>query len=950
MATPDLQHVWPEWTIEKQIGRGTFGTVWQAVRQSGDLTSRAAIKLISIPQDPYELEALRSDGLDLQASRTYLKRIVEDFVNEIRLMESFKGTQNIVSIEDYKVIERTDVLGWDIYIRMELLTPFSTYLCDRKMTQEDVIQLGCDICTALELCGRRNIIHRDIKPENIFVNSFGSFKLGDFGTARNMESLTGGLSQKGTFNYMAPEVVSGCDYDARVDVYSLGLVLYRLLNNNRLPFISEKQLLSPAERRNAFDRRIRGEQLPPPSGASENLAKVILKACAFRPEDRYENAAQMRTALQALPGTAAPAPQPQAAPKKPDDDPLPKVKAPAVTIEAPDMVISTPDDVRTRKRNPQKKPSAPRERGPWLRTFVAAALILVLFIGSGGLIYLYRSQPVSLSVTALPDKVRYQPGELLQTEGLMLTATCRDGSRRLIEDGFSCDVSRLDSLGNQAVTVTYRGNSTTFYVAVGQVPELSVATMPDKLVYSPGETLDTTGLTLSHWNHGDHEIITEGFTCWPNVITEPGYTEVSVFYGDKVTTFTVEVPKVVEISIASMPHQSTYQAGEYLNPDGLTLELTCSDGSRRIVSDGFSYWPHRLSKEGVNYITVTYDGIDTTMAILTYFVSEIRIHTEPSNTHYTPGNYLDTTGLVLEVFYTNGTSELISSGFSCQPSYMRAPGIQDITVTYRGATATFPVTIGSAGEQAAATNTHTNTNQADLSVCSISIASLPRKTVYAPGDPIDLTGLAIEVLYGDGSSEVITEGYTCTTQTLNSVGTHDITISYRGAKAVISLVAIEEYSDLLKDFSFDHLVVECSNSYSSDGLWGFNQQGELINWCLWIEFDMMETQSDMRDFAISCSWDEVINGDSRGMHEVDFFDAKNGTTYAEFAYVLAAENFNDKDRFAFMLMLPDDPSIEGDQTVTLRVGESTKQIHFTLIYRGDYDTGTGWAIVNLYYT
>lgn len=302
MTTNDLSQVWPEWEIEKQIGRGSFGVVYQAVRRDSNLTSRAAIKIISIPQDEGELESLRADGLNLQASRAYLKEIVDEFINEIKVMEPFKGIQNIVSIEDYKVIEKTDQVGWDIYIRMELLTPFHTYICDKSLTEEEVIRLGCDICTALDICAQRNIIHRDIKPENIFVNSFGNFKLGDFGTARKMENLFGGLSQKGTYNYMAPEVISGMDYDARVDVYSLGLVLYRLMNGNRLPFLSEKQLLSPGERQGAFERRIRGEALPAPCNASKEMAEVILKACAYKPEERFENAAQMRRALQQING------------------------------------------------------------------------------------------------------------------------------------------------------------------------------------------------------------------------------------------------------------------------------------------------------------------------------------------------------------------------------------------------------------------------------------------------------------------------------------------------------------------------------------------------------------------------------------------------------------------------------------------------------------------------
>lgn len=299
MTVDALQQIWPEWQIEgKPLGKGSFGVVYKAVRRDHNVESYAAIKVISIPTDSSEVDSLRSEGLDINATKTYLNGIVNDFVSEIQLMESLKGVQNIVSVEDYKVVEKVDEVGWDIYIRMELLTPLNTYICDKNLTENDVIKLGCDICTALEICSQRNIIHRDIKPENIFINDFGYFKLGDFGIARKMENMTGGLSQKGTFNYMAPEVANSSDYDARVDTYSLGIVLYRLLNNNKLPFLdTEKQLLNPNERKNAVERRIHGEALPVPCGASPAMANLILRACAFDPNVRFESATEMKQAL-----------------------------------------------------------------------------------------------------------------------------------------------------------------------------------------------------------------------------------------------------------------------------------------------------------------------------------------------------------------------------------------------------------------------------------------------------------------------------------------------------------------------------------------------------------------------------------------------------------------------------------------------------------------------------
>lgn len=294
----DLSEVWPEWHVDKKLGRGSYGSVYRAVRRDSNVESFAAVKVISIPQDPSEIESLRCEGLDDQSTKAYFKSIVDDFVSEISLMESLKGIQNIVSVEDYKVVEKSGTIGWDIYIRMELLTPFIAFIRDRIMTERQVLALGIDICTALEICQKCNIIHRDIKPENIFINSFGHYKLGDFGIARKLENVTGVLSHKGTYNYMAPEVANNGRYDARVDTYSLGIMLYRLLNNNRLPFIdSQKQALSPNDRRLAVERRISGEPLPAPMGASLAMTDVILRACAFDPEDRFPTPTAMKAAL-----------------------------------------------------------------------------------------------------------------------------------------------------------------------------------------------------------------------------------------------------------------------------------------------------------------------------------------------------------------------------------------------------------------------------------------------------------------------------------------------------------------------------------------------------------------------------------------------------------------------------------------------------------------------------
>ncbi len=299
MAIEALKNIWPEWQIEeKPLGTGSYGVVYKAVRREYNVESYAAIKVITIPSNASEIDSLRSEGLGTEEINDYFKNVVDDFIGEIQLMETLKGVQNIVNVEDYKVIKKENEIGWEIYIRMELLTPLNSCFLRKPISEEEVIKLGCDICTALEICGQCNVIHRDIKPENIFINDFGHFKLGDFGIARKLENATMVLSQKGTYNYMAPEIAKNSEYDNRADIYSLGLVLYRLLNDNKMPFIyTDKQFLNPNERKNAVDRRIQGELLPSPCDASPQMADIILRACSYDPNKRFASASEMKQAL-----------------------------------------------------------------------------------------------------------------------------------------------------------------------------------------------------------------------------------------------------------------------------------------------------------------------------------------------------------------------------------------------------------------------------------------------------------------------------------------------------------------------------------------------------------------------------------------------------------------------------------------------------------------------------
>ena len=287
------------WTLTRLIGQGSFGRVFEAEREDFGRTYEAAIKIITIPQSQNDVKSAMSEGMDEDSATDYFRSLVEELVDEFSLMSKLKGNSNIVSYEDHGVHQHSGSLGWDILIRMELLTPLLDTVQRNSLTRNDVVKIGMDICKALQLCQRHNVIHRDVKPENIFVSDTGDYKLGDFGIARTVEKTLSALSKKGTYTYMAPEMYCGDPYTANVDIYSLGIVMYRLLNEHRVPFLpAYPSPITHNDRETALAKRMAGLPMPAPRNADGRLAEIILRACAHNPHERYASPQEMREDLQ----------------------------------------------------------------------------------------------------------------------------------------------------------------------------------------------------------------------------------------------------------------------------------------------------------------------------------------------------------------------------------------------------------------------------------------------------------------------------------------------------------------------------------------------------------------------------------------------------------------------------------------------------------------------------
>lgn len=169
----------------------------------------------------------------------------------------------------------------------------------------------------------------------------------------------------------------------------------------------------------------------------------------------------------------------------------------------------------------------------------------------------------------------------------------------------------------------------------------------------------------------------------------------------------------------------------------------------------------------------------------------IAVNEYPFKREYTVGDSLETTGLTLLALYSDGSIETVTEGFSCVPTTLSTPGEQVVSVSYMEKETTFTVTVN------------------PLEVVLIAMESYPYKTSYIVGDTLDTTGLAVTVLYSNGSTENITDGFTCSPMFFGESGEQDVEICYEGKTATfpvtvepltVQYLAVNEFPQKMEYF------------------------------------------------------------------------------------------------------------------------------------------------------
>ncbi len=260
--------------ILEQLGEGGMAVVYKAYDTR--LENEVAIKFI------------RTSGLPPDA----LPRIQQRFRIEAKKMAQMTHP-NIVKVMDYGEFEGVPFLVMPYLSGGKLKDKIG-----EPMLWKDAIRIIIPIADALQYAHEQGLIHRDIKPSNILITQSGQPMLSDFGVTKvfdqdeTMDLTTTGFGV-GTPEYMAPEMVTKKGFDYRVDIYSLGIVLYEMVTGKR-PFNAETPLAVLFKQAN--------DPLPSPVQFNNELTeiekRILLKALAKDPENRYQSMKDFLSALE----------------------------------------------------------------------------------------------------------------------------------------------------------------------------------------------------------------------------------------------------------------------------------------------------------------------------------------------------------------------------------------------------------------------------------------------------------------------------------------------------------------------------------------------------------------------------------------------------------------------------------------------------------------------------
>lgn len=245
---------------------------------TNDNNETVAIKKITVPYNCFT-----EDSTDIHNELSERVRTEMDSLSKI---SKESGNRFVITYYDYKLVYNDDSYKYDLYIKMDYLTSLGQLFADSQYKVRDMLRMGIDVCDALEWCHKNGRVHNNLNLNNIFINNEGRYVLGDFAFSVNA---------KNEAEYcMAPELIYGEKPDASSDIYSLGMVMFTLLNRGLPPFAKTESDIAMAE------KRLKSGEKPALSGNVNSRLRDTIHSAIDIKSKRYSSVGELKNVFEHL--------------------------------------------------------------------------------------------------------------------------------------------------------------------------------------------------------------------------------------------------------------------------------------------------------------------------------------------------------------------------------------------------------------------------------------------------------------------------------------------------------------------------------------------------------------------------------------------------------------------------------------------------------------------------
>lgn len=222
---------------------------------------------------------LRHISIDESEDMTFLSEEADFLESLIESGESF-------IYSDVLVTNTSSEKKSDFYLITEDLKSLAEIMKKKSFSESEIVDFGIQLSEILEMLESKNIYHGNITPENIYLADDGKYKLGGF------SDFEGTINE---LTFVAPEIYRKDSPDFTTDIYSLGLIMYAMSNNNKMPFENDDN-----NKQSAVEDRLSGKAVTAPVNGGEKLKSVIVIACQPSNANRWKNAGNIKNALMSI--------------------------------------------------------------------------------------------------------------------------------------------------------------------------------------------------------------------------------------------------------------------------------------------------------------------------------------------------------------------------------------------------------------------------------------------------------------------------------------------------------------------------------------------------------------------------------------------------------------------------------------------------------------------------